>query len=358
MKLLVSCPYGLWSLLANEIKKIWLPCYDTFHSGTFVITDMIGMMKINLRSRLGNKVFIKLTEGKCISFDQLFNLVEKSAYPLYTSNNNLSIKVQTKNSILSSTRTIQSIAHKALLTSIANFWKEEKETVELFITIENNIMRLYLNSSGKSLHQRAWRKETWAAPIKENLAVALLLLAWRRFKSPLIDPFCGSGTIAIEAALLAKNIAPGLKRHFAFEHFKNFEKQNFEQLKTETQSKTFNGNYHITACDKDPQLIEIARKNAKKAWVAESICFETKDFLQANYQNTEKTRIITNPPYGKRLQSHEINRLYQKLEASYTQEIYGWFISTIATNLDKKHWSEKKLFNGNEKCSFWRRKIK
>lgn len=184
---------------------------------------MQGMMTINLRSRLANKVFIQLAEGKAETFDQLFDLVKKSDYGQFLSNTKISLKVQTKHSQLSSSRSIQSVAHKALLESIQQFGQENQEVSELLLVIDKNLAKLYLNSSGPALHQRGYRLQTGTAPIKENLAAALLLLANWRFKSPLLDPFCGSGTIAIEAALLARNIAPGRWRSFAFEQFKNFE---------------------------------------------------------------------------------------------------------------------------------------
>lgn len=121
---------------------------------------MQGMMTINLRSRLANKVFIQLAEGKAETFDQLFDLVKKSDYGQFLSNTNLSFKVQSKHSQLSSLRTIQSVAHKALLESIAHFGKEEASASELFLNIENDIASLYLNTSGTALHQRGRRKQT------------------------------------------------------------------------------------------------------------------------------------------------------------------------------------------------------
>lgn len=320
---------------------------------------MQGMMTINLRSRLANKVFIQLAEGKAETFDQLFDLVKKSDYGQFLSNTNLSFKVQSKHSQLSSLRTIQSVAHKALLESIAHFGKEEASASELFLNIENDIASLYLNTSGTALHQRGRRKQTWAAPLKENLAVALLLLAGWKFKAPLFDPFCGSGTIAIEAALLAKNIAPGLKRNFAFQQFKNFESWAFELMKSEASKKRFEGKYQIFAFDKDSEMIRIVKANAQEAGVAELIHFEHKDFLDFDFPSMEKSRLITNPPYGKRLRGQDLDLLYQKLILSFQGERFGGRISTRQTwGLDTSYWSEKKLFNGNEKCSFiWRKPI-
>lgn len=358
MKLLITCPYGLWSLLANELKKNWFQPQNTFQTWTFVTTDMHGMMKINFRSRIANKVFIQLCEGEAKTFDQLFDLMKHSSYEHYLSNTNLSLKVQTKYSQLSSTRTVQSIAHKALLEWIKSFGKEETQTTELFLNIENNKATLYLNTSGASLHQRGYRKQTWFAPLKENLATALLLLANRKFKNPLIDPFCGSGTIAIEAALLAKNIAPGFKRNFAFEQFKNFENWAFQQLKSKAKEKVFDGRYQIFGYDNDPKMITLAKANAQQAGVEDIIHFEQKDFLKSDFSPLEKSRIVTNPPYGKRLENQHLDHLYKKLKDSFSGNLFWGRISPYPIQDMKKEFrSEKKLFNGDEACSFWWRKI-
>lgn len=359
MQLLITCPYGLWSLLAHELKKLWFHPESTFQTWTFVNTDMHGMMKINYWSRIANKVFIQLGKGEVKTFDQLFELIKNSSYPQYLSNTHVEIKVQTKASQLSSVRSIQSVAHKALLESIKNFGDEAGRTTELLLTLENDSATLYLNSSGTALHQRGYRKQTGTAPLKENLAVALLLLAGWRFKSPLLDPFCGSGTLAIEAALLAKNIAPGSWRTFAFEKFKNFENKSFQEIKAEAEQKIFDGKYQIFAYDHDPRIVSLAKSNAKAANVEDCIHFEQKDFLKSEFSLNETSRMITNPPYGKRLKTQDLEELYHKLKKSFTGFLAGGWISSFPMQDMKKEFRrEKKLFNGNEKCSFWQKNVK
>lgn len=319
---------------------------------------MHGMMKINFWSRIANKVFIQLCKDEARTFDQLFDLIKNSSYSQYLSNTHIELKVQTKSSQLSSVRSIQSVAHKALLESIKNFGDEASRITELLLTLENNSATLYLNTSGTALHQRGYRKQTGDAPLKENLAVALLLLAGRRFKSPLIDPFCGSWTIAIEAALLAKNIAPGSWRKFAFEQFKNFENWSFQEIKTEAEKKIFDGNYKIFAYDYDPKMISLAKSNAETANVEDCIHFEQKDFLKSEFSLNETSRMITNPPYGKRLKTQDLEELYHKLKKSFTGFLAGGRISSFPMQDMKKEFrKEKKLFNGNEKCSFWQKKV-
>lgn len=358
MKLLVTCPLGLWSLLSQEIKKLWYFPINTFQTWTFVETDYKGMLKINYLSRIANKVYIQIAEGSAKTFDELFEIVKISDYAQFSSNNNLSLKVEcNKSSILNSTRAIQSVAHKAILESITRFWKEEKYVEDLLLVNNHDYINLYLNSSWTALYQRGYKIKWWEAPLKENIAVALLLLAWWKFKAPLYDFFCWSWTIVTEAALLAKNIAPWTRRHFAFEHFKNFDHWWFLAIKEDAQAKQFNWDYKIYASDISKEAIEISQENSKRAWVDDIIQFEQKDFLNTTLSQDERSWIISNPPYWKRITSPNLEQLYTKLKNSFTRNIFwGWISSIEGTSIKKDFFSSKKLYNWAEECHFYRRK--
>lgn len=356
MKLLVTCPFWLWSLLAHELKKLWFSPDSTFQTWTFVTTDMKWMMKINYHSRLANKVYLQLTEWKTTNFDELFNLIKKSNYSQYLSNTNVSIKVESKNSSLSSTRAIQSVSHKALLESISRFWIEGKHTNDLLLIITHDITKLYLNTSWSALYQRGYRKEVGEAPLKENLAAALLILSWWKFKYPLIDPFCWSGTIAIEAALMARNIAPWSWRKYSFENFKNFEIWNFSTIKKEAKEQEYSWEYRISAYDIDPKMVRIAESNAKNAWILDLISFKQIDFFDINFPYEWKSWIVCNPPYGKRLNEERLSQIYEKLENSLNHTTYWWWISSYPYKpKNLSNWWNKKLYNWAEECIFyWR----
>ena len=357
MRLLITSPFWLGGLLAHEIKKMWYQPESTFQTGTFVNCDMRGMMAINYYSRIANKVYIQLIEWKVSTFDELFNLIKASNYAQFLSNTNVSLKVETKHSLLSSTRAVQSVSHKALLESIHHFWVEEKYTDDLLLIIDHNIAKLYLNTSWSALYQRGYRKEVGEAPLKENLAAALLILSWWKVKTPLIDPFCWSWTIPIEAALLAKNIAPWKWRRFNFEHFKNFENKNFSTIKEEAKSKEFSWDYSITAYDIDSNMIKIAKTNAENAWIWNIISFKQSDFLKSAVTIQWKSWIICNPPYGKRLQDNKLPILYKKLEDIFKDDIYWGRISSYRYSLkDSSIWNEKKLYNWAEECTFYWKK--
>ena len=357
MRLLITSPFWLWSLLAHEIKKIWYQPDSTFQTGTFVTCDMKGMMAINYHSRIANKVYIQLVEWKASTFDELFDLIKSSSYSQYLSNTNISIKAESKSSLLSSTRAIQSVSHKALLESIHHFWVEEKHIDDLLLIIEHNIARLYLNTSWFALYQRGYRKEVWEAPLKENLAAALLVLSWWKVKAPLIDPFCWSWTIAIEAALIAKNIAPWSWRRFTFEHFKNFESRNFIAIKEEAKSKEFSWDYSISAYDIDANMIRIAKANAGNACVWDIISFKQSDFLNSPINIQWKSWILCNPPYGKRLQDNKLPLIYKKLEDNFKDDVYwGWISSYHYPLKNPSIRNQKKLYNWADECSFYWKK--
>ncbi len=360
MKLLVSCPAGLGRLLSSELKRLQLKPFNTFSKGSWVETDLEGLYRINLWSRLANKVYIQIASWEAKNFDQLFEIIKKSDYGQRSSNSNISLKVTSHHSQLSAQRAIQSVAHKALLEGITHFSKEQEYTEELLLLIEKDQATLLLNSSGPSLHQRGYRTQTGLAPLKENLAAALVLLSSWKFKSPLIDPFCWSGTIAIEALLLAKNIAPWSHRNFAFEKFSRFDQHLWSRLKEEAISKIFDGNYQIYASDMDPHMIRIAKDNARSRGLENDIHFEIKRFQKSDFSafSSADHWIISNPPYGKRIVSSDLKSLYEEIYNSFDEKSFGGIITSfdqVKPNSEKR--SAKPIFNGEDKCTFWTRKL-
>jgi len=211
------------------------------------------------------------------------------------------VQVSTKDSLLSFGRSIQSVAHKAILNSLGDFSSSRSGISEVFLYLEKNQMSICVNTSGPSLHQRGWRKQTGIAPLKENIAAAIVLFTGWRFKSPLRDPCCGSGTILIEAAMIAKNIAPGMQRNFAFQSFATFDAELRGTLVEEATSKIYQQNYLLYGSDQDATLLQIAQENALRAGVSESIQRTEGKFEEQQTPFSEQFRLISNPPYGKRI---------------------------------------------------------
>ncbi len=368
---MISCPQGLSAILGNELKRLKIQPKESRERGTFVETDQRGMYQINLRSRVANKVYQILGEGRVRTFDQLFDLIFHLDWQNYFSSpEEISIEVVSKNSQLQSKRTIQSIAHKSIIKSLgitsasiaAKNTQHQQKTV--LIHLENDFARVMINTSGTSLHERGWRTQTGDAPLKENLAAGLVLLSGWRFKEVLLDPFCGSGTILIEAAMIAKNIAPGLQRNFDFEQFKDFDSDLFIALKTEAKEQQFEGEYRLIARDRDAKMLEYTKENASKAGVAEMIQFEQGSFekleLDTVAPSGERVWILSNPPYGKRLNVENISTLYQKIAQQFqSQRSMGGIVSSFSefsSLIDFKYWKQKKLYNGADEVIFWWKK--
>lgn len=302
-------------------------------------------------SRFANRVYISLSETKVTDFDTLFTLCERIEWSDYlTGKENIVIEASTTRSTLSSAPTIQSVGQKAVYSTLNTPNITNGVEVHILILIIDDIAHILLDITGEPLHKRGYRREAGEAPIKESLAAALVAFANWKYKSPILDPFCGSGTIPIEAVMIARNIAPGLQRHFRIEPLPFHDRSLFELVKTEARNKSYpSGKYQVYASDIDPEMIRIARENAERAGVGEDIVFEVGNFLENHKQAT----IITNPPYGNRIQSDALPEIYAKLVKN-TMENGGGFITTY--DIGKNSLANKKLLNGAEECRFWYRK--
>jgi len=346
--ILITCPFGLSSLLTSELKHLWLNPENTFPTWTYINhNELTTIYKINLRSRIANKVFLQIGSEMVFSFDELFSMTQKLQRKSILASWNISISVQTKNSELQSNKAIQSICHKAISWQFSNSWWAIHE---ILVFIENNLCKIFVNTSGSSLHQRWRRTQTGEAPLKENLATGLILHSWRKFQNPLWDPFCGSGTILIEALMIAKNIAPWLYRNFWFQDFVNFDQKLFLEIKEDAQSKIFNKKYSLKWTDINPENITIAKQNAKNLWFESEIIFETADFFQIEIP--KETTVITNPPYGKRLVTDQTT--YDKLIQTFEWKNFWWFMTSYPLKL--KNWRKSKDVNNNwELCKIWKK---
>ncbi len=360
MKILVTCPFGLASLMSSELKRLWFQIDKTFDTWVYLQTDLKWIYQINIWSRIANKVYLLLAEWASQTFDELFDLT--SSFPTWSEYishiDEISISVSIKKSQLTSAKTIQSISHKAIINSIQsqpeNPFQEKKE---ILIHIENDHAQIFVNTSWKALYQRWYRTQTGDAPIKENIAAAMILLTGWKFKETFVDPFCGSWTLPIEAAMIAKNIAPGTNRNFSFQYFQNYNPELFDSLVQEAKSKIFDAKYSIFWYDKDNEMIPVARENARNAGVEDIVVFEQSDFLSLVIP--EKSRIISNPPYGNRLKPEDLTSLYQKLSVDF-QSASGWFITTFSdfkNMIDERLRSRKMLYNGPSECDFRYKKV-
>lgn len=325
------------------------------------------MPRVNYWSRVGNKLYMLMAEADDVKdFDTLFDVVKSVNWKqIFKKNFPIVVNTTSIRSELFAERTIQSIWKKAIVKSLV--WENgtvkedaELQKAEILILIIDNKVRVLLNTSGNALHMRGYRTEAWEAPIKESLAAALVLLSNWRFKENFYDPFCGSWTIAIEALMIAKNIAPWLKRAFAFEKLWLIDWETSENERALARKKTFDGDYHIYASDIDQEVIEISKENATRAWLAWEINFEQKDFKE--YLDKELSwTLVSNPPYWERLKEDDLRWMYNNIDKLFrlNPELWGGIISSFMefdSLVKKDTYKKRKLYNGWEKCYFWRRK--
>ena len=360
--LLITCPFGLSSILWKELKLLWYNPQDTFPTWTFIQGDKSAIYDINLRSRIANKVYLLLWESNTQTFDQLFDFVYSlDFWPYIQSWQKISISAHSQDSALTSIPSIQSISQKAIIKKIAQASfsdvDPDKPNFEIFIFLQNNICKIFINTSWISLHNRWYRQQALDAPIKENVAAWLVLLSWRKFSQAFYDPFCWSWTICIEAAMIAKNMPVWINRSFAFQDFPDFDSKLLQTVKEQALSKVFTAKtYQIFWSDIDPQAVKVSKQNANNAWVADTITFSQQDFLLLSDLSWH---IVSNPPYGKRLQDFDLSAIYSHIDKLFsTWNLTWWIISSyewFQDMINKSDYSSKTIFNGADKCAFWKK---
>ena len=384
-KFVLSVSAGLESIAKKEIEKQWWKIIETVDRLITFEGNFEVAAKVNLWSRVGNKVYLLLAEEENIEdFDDLYGLVNIIDFKkIIPENSPIIVKATSLRSELHHTPTLQSITKKSIIDNLLNsplldkrgargeFWNSIEENpdlpkFEVLTLLLNNKARILLNLSWDALHKRWYRREAGEAPIKESLAAGLVLLSGWRFKEPFYDIFCGSWTIPIEAAMIARNIAPWLKRKFSIVDLGFISEEKMWELKAEAREKKFDWDYRIFGTDIDEEMVIIAQKNASDAWVWDDVSFEKRDFRSFSSSPLRKGIIgdswclVTNPPYGLRLEA-DMEFLYKNLDSIFRKnsKLKWGFISNYMEfdNFAKKDFYKKrKLYNGAEKCYFWKKK--
>ena len=216
-----------------------------------------------------------------------------------------------------------------------------------------------LDTSGEGLYKRGYRAHGVAAPLKETLAAAMVKLSHYNGRDPFCDPFCGSGTIAIEAALIARNRAPGLNRSFAAQHWATLDKTLWLDAADEAMDKEFHGKYEIWGGDIDPDAVELSRHNAELAEVDDIVKFEVDDATRFHWGGLYG-RIVTNPPYGERLlEREEAGELYKAFGKAMDKLPDTWRVYVLSSHPDFERCygrfadKKRKLYNGMLKCDLF-----
>ena len=351
--ILITCSAGLVDYVRREVKALGYESGEYHKTGLEIQGDQFDVMRLNLYLRTAYNVLILLRQFKCCSPDELYrNVKELSWEDIISPAEYLSVvgRINTervKNSMYANLKVkdaiVDRIADKA--GSRPDSGKNKDKVVVQFYW-KGDFCRLYLNTSGLKLSDRGYRKMPHKAPLRESLAAAIIMATGYDGGRPLICPMCGSGTLAIEAALMASRRAPGLLRsNYGFMHLKYYDEQKWRQLRAEAlrMSKTRGGKAgfkpaRIIATDIDAGAVEASRKNAMTAGVAHLIDFDVCDFARTVIP-PEPGIIIMNPEYGLRLgEIEKLNDTYKRIGDFFKQKCAGYtgYIFTGNSSLSKK----------------------
>ena len=367
MNLIASTAFGVESCVAFEIKKLGADNVEVKNGRVDFKGDFETVAKANMHLRCAERVFINMGEFKALTFEDLFQGTKAIAWEEFLPVDAcFPVSGKSVKSTLHSVPDCQAIVKKAIVERMKSVYSQDwfEETGPLFkieISILNDVALLTIDTSGAGLHKRGYRELAVKAPIKETLACALIDLSRWKPDRALLDPFCGSGTIAIEAAMIGKNIAPGLNREFDFEKWPCVDKIMVENIRNEAKNAVLSdeeANLRIYASDIDYFAVKQAEKNAELAGVAGCIHFQKSD-----YSNTasrfSKGFIVTNPPYGERLEDegYAID-LYRGMGKHFkTFDDWSYFVIT-SNKFFEKYFGQyadkrRKLYNGRLECCFY-----
>lgn len=378
--LVALCAIGAEKILGNEIKHLGYKLAGNAPGRVSFFGDDDSLFKANLCLRTADRIFLQLASYDAYNFDELFDGAYKINWQDFLKKDSKIVvdKVRSNKSKLNSEHSIQTMIHKAIYSKLGDIWHmaslpETGEQSDIRIYLDENKVLILLDLSGLPLHKRGYRVDGGTAPLRETTAAALLQQTlWRR-KTPLHDPFCGSGTIAIEATLYAFNVAPGFGRRFALENLPIYNRQNADRIRQEEAEKIRTDvEVRITGSDIDEKAVERAKKNAEYACVMagralKSIGISTHiqrpDFIQADFKDLsapyDEGLILCNPPYGERLgNEEEAVELYRNMDILW-QEFPNWNLGIITSNPDfQKNFNHqansiKKIKAGNLDTSFY-----
>ncbi|MGN0606262.1 MAG: class I SAM-dependent RNA methyltransferase [Oscillospiraceae bacterium] len=362
-----SCPchFGLESTLKFEIKKIGGENIQSYNGRVTFEGDYNILARANICLASAERVLIELAEFHAETFEELFCGVKNIALEEYIGKwDAFPVKGYSLNSKLKSVPTCQSIIKKACVERLrskygVSYFEESGAVHQIQFSIMNDNAVIYLDTSGAGLHKRGYRKNANAAPIKETLAAGIVDVAFVKSDSVVYDPFCGSGTILIEAAFKALNIAPGLNRHFAAEKWKCIDRN----IWSDERSRAIDlinkdASFEAYGTDIDDEAVELTIENAKKAGVKNHIRVKQADVR--DYELPDSRAItICNPPYGERMleikQAEELYRIMGE-KFPYSRENPCYIISPdeeFEKFYGRKADKRRKLYNGMIKCQLF-----
>lgn len=363
IKIYVTCAGGLEKALKSEFKRLGYGDIPAENGAFTVVGNIYDVCRLNVNLRTADRVYIELKEFPATDFNELFDGVYSLPFESFIPKDaKITVDGRCVKSKIFAVSASQGVVKKAIVKRLCekyglNHLSESGEEYKIEFRIHKDVCKLLLNTSGAGLHKRGYRDKVWIAPIKETLAAGLILYSDYYYKRPFSDPFCGSGTIAIETAFIAKNIAPGINRKFDFNFWQSFDEKIYKSVKEEAKDKEKMDNpVSIYASDIDKRAIELARRHALNAGVADYINFSVKAVKDVKLFEPTGT-VVSNPPYGERvIDSKTARECYSEL-GKVLPESWSAFIIT-SDGLFERYYGKKadrkrKLYNSEKECNLY-----
>lgn len=363
--LIIPTLFGLEGVCADELRRQGFSNVRAENGRALCDSDPSGIIRANLNLRTGERVLLRVGSYDAPDFDALYDgaralpwenfIPKEGAFP---------VRCRTIDSKLTSQQRCGAVLRAAVGDRLCEAYSlprmpESGGEYQIRLTMMKDVAELSIDTSGPSLHKRGYRALSVEAPLRETLAAGMVILSRYRGKGPFRDPFCGSGTIPIEAALIAKNRAPGLGRRFPAQSWSWLPPQLWEEEKTRARDLEYNGAYDIQGSDIDPAAVALARENAAKAGVGELVRFAAADARTFAPAESEG-RVVTNPPYGERLSDkREVETLYRAFGRAWKKVPPGWSLSLLSSHTEFERTfgstavKKRKLYNGMLKCDLF-----
>lgn len=365
IELIATAAFGLESIVARELKNLGYDNLIVENGRVTFTTEELGICRTNLWLRSSDRVLLKMGSFKARTFEELFQQTKALPWEEWlTEDANFPVQGKSIKSQLFSVSDCQAIVKKAIVERLKenygrSWFEETGPRYQIEVALLNDIVMLTIDTSGLGLHKRGYRQLAGQAPLKETLAAALIQLSFWHKDRTLIDPFCGTGTIPIEAALIAQNRAPGLKRGFAAEKWPRIPKPLWQEAWQEALD-LWNRNVplHIYGSDIDSKALTLARTHALEAGVEDVIHFQRLPVAEVG-SRFNYGHMIANPPYGERLGDvSEVEALYLELGETF-KRLQNWSLHMLTTHqfperLIGRRWDKsRKLYTGRLECHYF-----
>jgi len=363
-EIIIPTLFGMEAFVSREVRRLGYETTSVEDGRVTFAGNNEAICRANTWIRTGERVLVKMAEFKAMSFDELFEgvyaidwqewLPRDAAFP---------VKGYSLKSQLSSVPSCQSIIKKAIAKKLGSVYgmetlPEDGALYQIQFSIMKDRVTVMLDTSGEPLHKRGYRRLSNAAPLRETIAAAMVTMSYWKFEQPFLDPFCGSGTIPIEAAMFKRNIAPGMNRAFAAEKFGVIDTGLWKKAREEARDSIHDVPLEIYASDIDPDCVTLAAQNAENAGVGKFIKIRRADAREVFIPKSDGT-IITNPPYGERMgDKRECEKLYREIGKSFSR-LDNWAKYILVPNEDfeklfgAKANKKRKLYNGMLKCTMY-----